>query len=92
LGPLFPVESSTVTQVPAADAPPAVSTFDLPFVYYDNLAAVFPTAANIVDLESFRLIARWLWSPLLGFIGGLVALRLYHKRKLLEGSARATTG
>jgi hypothetical protein len=44
--------------------------------------------ANVVDLEAFRNIAKWLWSPLLGFVGGLVALRLYHRRER-EGQTAA---
>jgi hypothetical protein len=44
-----------------------------------------------MDLEAFKQIAIWLWSPLLGFAGGLVALRLYYQRERQDGQ-RAATG
>jgi hypothetical protein len=44
-------------------------------------STVATSPATVVDLEAFRQIARWLWSPLLGFVGGIVALRLYHRRE-----------
>jgi hypothetical protein len=43
-----------------------------------------------VDFEALRQVAMWLWSPLLGFAGGLVALRLYHQRERRDGHTSAT--
>ncbi|HVC98824.1 MAG TPA: hypothetical protein VND64_34485 [Pirellulales bacterium] len=43
-----------------------------------------------VDVEAFGEIAKWLWSILLGFAGGLVARRLYHRRERQDGQTVAT--
>ncbi|HEV3021375.1 MAG TPA: hypothetical protein VGX76_02870 [Pirellulales bacterium] len=44
-----------------------------------------PPPVATVDPEVFMQIAKSLWSPLLGFVGDLVALRLYHRRERQDG-------
>jgi hypothetical protein len=79
---VVPVDPLTAAP-PAYGTPPAdyVVTFDAynATVWSTSTVAILP--ANVVDLEAFRQIAKWLWSPLLGFVGGLVALRLSHRRE-----------
>jgi hypothetical protein len=56
-------------------------------VTFIGSGTVFDSSGNVLlgsavdHREEFRWIGRWLWSPLLGFIGGVVALRLYQKRE-----------
>jgi hypothetical protein len=57
------------------DAPPvgsAVSVGD-----YVQVWSTAPPPPGQINAEMFEQIVKWLWSPLLGFVGGLVALRLY---------------
>jgi hypothetical protein len=76
---------------PLTAAPPALPPTDYVVAFNDYTARVWSTSTvatlplNAVDLEAFRQIAKWLWSPLLGFVGGLVALRLYHQRECQDG-------
>jgi hypothetical protein len=84
--PTGPTDSSTNGWItygtPVAEYATAASDFNAQ-VWSTSTVATSP--ATVVDLEAFRQIAKWLWSPLLGFIGGLVALRLYHRRERHDG-------
>jgi hypothetical protein len=72
---------------PAADYGVAVSDLDVQVWATRNVTTL---PATVVDFEAFRQIAKWLWSPLLGFVGGLVALRLYHRRECQDGRTPVT--
>ena len=81
-----PAESPPLEMAPG-DAPPngyadVSANSGYPVLVWSPAA---PSSANAVDLEAFGQIAKWLWSPLLGFAGGLVALRLYHRRERQGG-------
>jgi len=59
-------------------APSSAGTFG-----YSTPSLYVPYTPSLTDLDmtAFRQIATWLWSILLGFAGGLVTLRLYHRRE-----------
>jgi hypothetical protein len=65
----------------AAFDPTVVSApnYGAPYTVWSTVTTTTP--ANVVDLDSFRHIAKWLWAPLLGFAGGLLALRLHNRRE-----------
>ncbi|HEV3020947.1 MAG TPA: hypothetical protein VGX76_00710 [Pirellulales bacterium] len=88
-GPTDPSINGWITYgTPVAEYATAASDFNAQ-VWSTSTVATLPV--NVVDLEAFRQIAKWIWSPLLGFVGGLVALRLYHRRERQDGQKGATS-
>jgi len=89
-------ESIIVPSDPAVGAGP--TTNDGSIVPSSGLFGYSTTSSYVVytqsltdlDMTAFGQIATWLWSILLGSAGGLVALRLYHRRGRQDGQRVAT--
>jgi hypothetical protein len=85
-----PVYQTLPIDTPFVTAPPV--PVNMPSVVYSTTSSYVVNTPSLTDLdpEAFRQIAMWLWSPLLGFAGGLVALRLFHRRERQDDDSPVT--
>jgi hypothetical protein len=87
---IVPSDPATTSGLTTNDGPAVSSSGTVSYSTTSSYVVNTPSLTYMDLEEAFGQIAMWLWSILLGSAGGLVALRLYHRRERQDGHTPTT--